>query len=403
MGILAECPFCHRKQSTKNRLCSCGQDLVRLKRSKKVKYWISYRLPGGRQRREAVGDSIEEARDAEGKRRSQKRENRIFDIKPEAKMTFHELTEWFLGLEKVKAKPSYPTQRYNLASFNADFGNTVVNQIKPADLENYQAKQKAAGYADSYIDQQKNAAKTMIIKAFYNDLVSGDVLKVFIKVKNLLKRNANVRGRVLSYDEYKRLIAALPAHTRAIVEMAFWTGMRRGEIVSLTWDKVDLEGRMIQLEAKDTKEGKPKKVPISKTLLAVLIQLPTRLRTGDADHHVFQYRKRSIRGDIRKSLERACERAGIVYGRYVRGGFTLHDLRHTFTTNARRAGIARNVAMAITGHTSSDMNFRYDTVDESDLLKAIDQMEAYFESVDQNVDQAHSSEKKGASLNQLTP
>ncbi len=404
MAILAECSTCHKRQSIKNRLCSCGEDLVQLKRSKKVKYWIIYRLPGGKQRWEPVGHSIEEARDAEGKRRSQKRENRIFDIKPEAKMTFNELTAWFLGLEKVKAKAYYPTLQYNLTSFNAEFGNIIVSRIKPQDLENYQAKQKAAGYSDSYVDQQIGAARTMIYKAFDNDLVGGDLLKVFRKTKKLLKRDANRRDRVLSYpDEYERLIAALPHHTRPIVETAFWTGMRRGEIVSLTWDKVDLENRMIRLEAKDTKEGMPKKVPISPTLLAVLMGLPNRLRTSSTDGHLFQYKGQSIKGDIRKSLENACRQAEIPYGRYVQGGFIFHDLRHTFTTIARRAGVPRNVIMSITGHTANDMNFRYDTVDEEDLLKAIDQMEDYLANVSKNVSRDSIQKEKEASPNQLTP
>ena len=107
MAVLAECPMCHNKQSTRNKVCSgksgCGLDLDKAKRSKKVRYWIQYRLPGGKQRKEYVGTSIEEARDADGKRRVQKRENRIFDIVPEAKMTFSELAGWYLELEKVKA------------------------------------------------------------------------------------------------------------------------------------------------------------------------------------------------------------------------------------------------------------------------------------------------------------
>ena len=84
MAILAECPLCHRKQSVKNKLCKCGANLDSLKRQKeKVRYWISFRMPGGKQRREPVGYSIAEARDADGKRRVQKRENRIFDMLPQ--------------------------------------------------------------------------------------------------------------------------------------------------------------------------------------------------------------------------------------------------------------------------------------------------------------------------------
>ena len=123
LAVLAECPTCHKKQAVRNKRCLCGADLDKLKRAKeKVRYWINYRLPGARQKREPVGFSIIEAKDADGKRRVQKRENRIFDIKPDSKMTFSELSKWYLYLEKVKALARYPIMTINLNSFNAELG-----------------------------------------------------------------------------------------------------------------------------------------------------------------------------------------------------------------------------------------------------------------------------------------
>jgi predicted nucleic-acid-binding Zn-ribbon protein len=49
MAVLAECPRCRKRQYVRNKLCSCGEDLVKSKRSNKVKYWIAYRLPGGKE------------------------------------------------------------------------------------------------------------------------------------------------------------------------------------------------------------------------------------------------------------------------------------------------------------------------------------------------------------------
>lgn len=242
MSLLAECPACRRKQAVKNRVCSCGEDLLNAKRSRRVRFWINYRLPGGKQRREPVGFSIEEARDAEGKRRSQKRENRIFDIKPDSRITFRQLSEWYLDLEKVKALAYYPTLKINLNNFLREFGETVIYQLKPADLENYQARRREEGYSDSYIDQEIGAARGMVYKGFDNDLVSGDSLRPFKKVRKLLKRNANARDRILTPVQYESLLKHLPLHSRAIVSMAFYTGMRRGEILNLTWDRVDLKG-----------------------------------------------------------------------------------------------------------------------------------------------------------------
>ena len=116
----------------------------------------------------------------------------------------------------------------------------------------------------------------------------------------------------------------------------FRTGMRRGEILNLTWDKVDLKGRMIHLESDDTKEGLSKKVPISKTLKNILGKLPIGLRND----YVFLFRGKPIK-DIRGVLKRGCEDAGIPYGRKVKDGFTFHDLRHTTKTLMRKAGVDR--------------------------------------------------------------
>ena len=92
MAIKAECPLCHKKQAVKNKVCACGQDMDKAKKAKKVKYHIAYRV-NGKQIQQFVGDSIEKARDADGKRRGQKRENRIFEMLPESSMTFSELAK----------------------------------------------------------------------------------------------------------------------------------------------------------------------------------------------------------------------------------------------------------------------------------------------------------------------
>ncbi len=112
MGILALCPVCGLKQATKNKVCrKCSEDLDKAKKARKVKYWINYRFPGGKQRREFSGYSITEAQDALGKKMGQKREGRLFDVREDAKMTFSELAEWYLNLEKVKSLASYGTTK----------------------------------------------------------------------------------------------------------------------------------------------------------------------------------------------------------------------------------------------------------------------------------------------------
>ena len=180
-----------------------------------------------------------------------------------------------------------------------------------------------------------------------------------------------------------------PNHSKAIVAMGFWTGMRRGEILNLQWSRVDLSNRLIRLKPSDTKEGKSKIIPISNQLTAVLKNLPNRLRISANNSHVFTYAGKPIK-DIRDGIKNACKKAEIPYGRFEENGFIFHDLRRTAKTNARKSGVDKNVRMAWFGHSSgNDMDFRYDVVDEEDLIKAVDQMDAYLENVDHPVDQGH--------------
>ena len=398
MAILAECPACHKKQSTRNKACSCGENMDKAKQSKRVRYWIGYRLPDRKQRRAYVGSfkdlngySIEDARKAYSKKAVQKAEKRLRDIKEDTRMTFNKLQEWYFGQERVKALSSFRQLKIRASNFNSEFGNTLISEIKPADLENYQIKRKKQGKSDAYIDDEIGTIRTMLQRAFENYMISGDALRPFATVKKLLKRNANARNRVLSPEEFERLLLKASEHLKGILAMGYYTGMRKGEILKLTWDKVDLKERLIRLEAKDTKTGRGRVIPICEELLAVLRGLPTRLQ----NRHLFLFEGEPIK-DIKTAMKTACKESKIPWGRGTRGGFVFHDLRHSFSTYMRKAGVSASVRMAITGHETAEMDRRYDRVDNEDIRQAVDQMQVYLKSlkpdakipnVDQTVDQ----------------
>ncbi|MFC1494649.1 tyrosine-type recombinase/integrase, partial [Thermodesulfobacteriota bacterium] len=368
----------------------CGTDLDKEKKSKKVKYHLVYRV-NGKQKWESVstfddlnGYSIEDARKAHSKRVVQKAENTILDIKQDFKMTFKQLSDWYLELEKVKSLTSFPTIKIYINKFLNEFGNRIVGTIKLADLENLQEKRKREGLRPKTIDDEICYTKTMIIKAFDNDKVGGDVLKAFKKVKLLLKGNANARDRVLTKDEYEAILSHSKGHLKDILIMAYWTGMRKGEILKLTWDKVDLIGRMIRLEAKDTKEGKAKNIPISDEVYKVLTRDNRHIRRVDSEKHILLYRGKPIYR-FQTALMNACDNAGILWGRDKKGGFVFHDTRHGFVTDMRKAGVDKSVRMSITGHAIKDMDDRYNKVDEEDQHQAIKKLEAYRLNVRQNV------------------
>jgi hypothetical protein len=114
------------RQKAGNKRCKCGADLDKAKRSRKVRFWVAFRLPDGTQRQESLQNiadvdpySIEDARAVDSKRQVQRKEKvPIFEMRPESKITFLKLAEWYLALESVKSLASYKRIEIILNHFN---------------------------------------------------------------------------------------------------------------------------------------------------------------------------------------------------------------------------------------------------------------------------------------------
>jgi len=398
MAILAECPICHNKQATKNKVCKCGQNMDSAKRSKRVRYWIVYYLASGKQRREICDKdkpySIEVAQAAHGKRVAQKYENpSILEKVPEETMTFEELAKWYLGLKTIKKLHTFNRVNGCLSNFNKTYGNRIVGSIKAADLEDYQSERAEQNRTPATIDMELTWVKAMINKAFDNDMVSGNTLKAFRGYKRKLKKGSNARKRILSFKEYLALTERAAEHLKPILTVAFYTGMRLGELRTLTWSYVDLKNRMIRLPEKSTKEGKAKNIPINEHVAKVLLSLPRAL------HHafVFTYRSEPItaKEGFKTSFKTACKNADIPHGRKTPDGITFHDIRRTVKTNMVNAGVDKTHRDIILGHSLKGMDVHYVVASEDDLHRAMakytEWVDAQLSIIDQNIDQVDRS------------
>ncbi|MCP4160578.1 MAG: site-specific integrase [Deltaproteobacteria bacterium] len=370
MSVSQECPICKIRCSLKNNKCKCGEDLKKARRSKRVKFYVYYTIKG-KQYLECYQYSLDKAKAADGKIKGLKKEGRILDIIPEAKITFQELTDWYIALRSVQKLKSLKRLRGALKNFNKVFGNINVSEIKPYQLEEYQESRLDSGMSKASVDMEIRIAQTAVSKGLDNDIITSEgLLRSFRKIKRKLKPNSNKRDRILSPDEFDELIMHLPEHLKPIIACGYYTGMRFGEITQMTWDRTNLKKRFFELEEEHTKDSDKRIVLICDDLYKYIKDLNVK------SDFVFIYDGHPV-VDIRKGLKNACKKAGIIYGRDKKNGFIFHDLRHTFNTNMRKAGVPESVIMEITGHSTREMFDRYNTIDFEDLKNATEKLKGY--------------------------
>ena len=145
---------------------------------------------------------------------------------------------------------------------------------------------------------------------------------------------------------------------RPLIVLAIETAMRRGELLALTWRDIDLERRVAQLHT--SKNGKPRKVPLSTRAIATLHAMPRTLHGPviPATPNAVKLAWPRLLARARKHYSAECARLGNA-DQGLFAGLRLHDLRHEGTS--RLAERVPNVVelSAITGHLDLNMLRRY--------------------------------------------
>lgn len=276
---------------------------------------------------------------------------------------------------KVRAERdnrSWDTDRGRANHLVEHLGSTVVENLSEHNIDEYRNKRltettvRGAPPSPATLDREVELLKRMLNYAVRSRMIrSNPVAHV------RLLREPNTRDMVLSQEDFERLLDAADAAIRPILVMAYETGMRKDEILSLRWDHVEIQwvdkepvSGVIRLRPQDTKEQKARMVFLTDRILAEFKDLAVSI-----SGYVWVNPATNTRWmDIRKAWKRALKGAGLT-------GVRFHDLRRSFVSNARRRGIPESVVMAMSGHRTRAVFDRYNIVDDRDRQEAVEKLQ----------------------------
>lgn len=335
---------------------------------KSSKWWISYYV-NGIEKRESAGTE-KQAKKLLTKRLGEAAAGVLVDPE-EKRLTVDGLLDSYIADLKARERKSVADSESHLVPIRAAFGSRKVLSLTLKDFETYQKDRLAAPRSKQTIDHELGGLRAALRLAKKQGR-----LRNLPHVPMFGAAAGNVRTGFFEKAEIDSLLSHLRPALAAVVRFAYLSAWRRGEVVGLTWDRVDRSAREIRLHT--SKSGRPRTLALEGALWD-LIETQWSAREYQTDSgpalspFVFHEGGQPF-GDFRKSWQSACVAAGLgsvdeKTGKYH--GKLFHDLRRSGVRNLIRAGVPQSVAMSISGHRTISVFLRYDIASTEDQRKAL--------------------------------
>jgi integrase len=270
---------------------------------------------------------------------------------------------------KANGRASYQDVRNKIRTYLTPFfGRLKPNALTSQHIKAYRDKRKKEGARNASINRE--------LAPLRRGLILGEnhtPRLVHSRLRWQSLKEDNVREGILPADRYEALRDALPAYLRLAFVIAYHTGVRKGELLAIPHQRVDLAVGRIYLEAATTKNRTPRYLPVYGEMRAYLEMQLAELDTAFPACRWLIHRKGHRIDSFNKAWKQAAATAGVP-------DLLFHDLRRTALTNMENAGVPRSVATSISGHKTEYVYRRYLIRRAEAIDRAAAQMEAYLAS-----------------------
>jgi integrase len=257
-------------------------------------------------------------------------------------------------------------------------GHRKISSLRRVDVQGFIEEMRTTGASPSTVHNRLDPLRVIVRRAIDNEeLMVDPCAQLNLPVVR------NNRTRIEAPAMAETLIAALPTSEQAFWALAFYAGLRRGELRALRVDDVDFDAGLIRVRrgwddvegeiAPKTFAGK-REVPMMGELRRICAA--HKLSTGRDGSDLFLGRTPVdpfYPSTVRSRARKAWETAGLE-------PLTAHEARHCAASYMIACGLDWKKVSQFLGHTDVRTTFnRYGKVVEEDLAEAAERLDAYFD------------------------
>ena len=241
------------------------------------------------------------------------------------------------------------------ALLGEEWASLPVGEVKPAMIKAWRARRQTE-VSPATVNRHLTALSALYTWAIDDGITIDNPVR---RVKKLSERGRE-RETYLTEIEARDFVESASKEFQPLVVCALATGMRKGEIQSLTWRSVDLERKVLVVEPEKAKSSKARQIPLSPWLHQVLTGIADATPNRPAGRHVFVRLDGRLfnNWEIRKALA-AAKAASKKIPDEKKPKVTMHTLRHTAASLMVAAGVPIFDVAKILGHSTLQVTMRY--------------------------------------------
>lgn len=298
-------------------------------------------------------------------------EEKWFEKSPGESKTFRELMDLLTNYSRKNCRSkAYISSAKVLGEF---FSEYLLAEIEPGLWEEFRDGREKRGCKPATINRDLAAFKRAFSLATECRWLNHNPVA---SIKQ--ERGSTKRDRWIVVEEETKLLAHSPLWLGRIILFALNTGMRRGEILNLSWRDVDFPRRAITVM--ESKNGEKRTIPMNEIVYDLLKEIgKVRVIGREWVFHSPISKAKLFNQALERAFAKCVNEAGIE-------DLHFHDLRHSFGTRLSQKGIDVLTIKALLGHKTLTMTSRYVHHNVESLRKSVEGIDFHnFSTVEKNL------------------